>query len=71
MLCLQDPRKIRATVEKVFRGRKYKNLVDICSTSYKADYKLIPKSEEENFCKIDKVSEEKVCTYLHIIYKHY
>ncbi|XP_033214840.1 uncharacterized protein LOC117171543 [Belonocnema kinseyi] len=37
--------------EKVFRGRKATNLVQLDSSSYKTDYLLIPKEEEERFCK--------------------
>ncbi|XP_026762647.2 uncharacterized protein LOC113521330 [Galleria mellonella] len=43
----EEPRKVRVWVEKTFRGRKLPNLTEIYSTSYKADYKLIPKNEEE------------------------
>lgn len=32
----------------------------ISSTSYKADYRLIPKSEEVEYCKTDKRTEEKI-----------
>jgi small subunit ribosomal protein S34 len=50
---LQDPRKVRVWAEKVFRGRKYPKIVEVCSVSYKADYRLIPKDEEEEYCKTD------------------
>lgn len=49
----QDPRKVRVWAEKVFRGRKYPKIVEICSASYKPDYRLIPKDEEESYCKTD------------------
>jgi small subunit ribosomal protein S34 len=50
---LQDPRKVRVWAEKVFRGRKYPKIVEVCSVSYKADYRLIPKDEEEEYCKTE------------------
>ena len=37
--------------EKVFRGRKATNLVQLDSSSYKTDYLLIPKEDEERFCR--------------------
>ena len=54
-LHLQDPRKVRVWAEKVFRGRKYKNLVEVCSVSYKPDYRLIHKDEEAAYCKVDTI----------------
>lgn len=33
-------------VEKIFRGKKYKEPIEIFKVSYKPDYKLIPKDEE-------------------------
>lgn len=44
-------------VERVFRGRKEKGLVQIDSTSYKADYQLIPKDEEYKWKPLDTVEE--------------
>lgn len=45
-------RKVRVWVEKVFRGKKIPGDVFIYRTSYKADYRLIPKDEEEKYTKI-------------------
>lgn len=46
--------------EKVFRGKRYPDLI-IKSASYKADYRLIPKDEEAEYCKlIDVKKEEKI-----------
>lgn len=42
----QERRRVRIWVEKTFRGRKLPNLTEIYRTSYKPDYKLIPKNEE-------------------------
>ncbi|CAD7083554.1 unnamed protein product [Hermetia illucens] len=56
----EDPRKVRVTVEKTFRGRTLPRPTEICSTSYKADYKLIPKSEEEQYCKITSAMQERI-----------
>ncbi|XP_073968718.1 mitochondrial ribosomal protein S34 [Rhodnius prolixus] len=41
-------RKVRAYVEKVFRGRRYPQVVEMEGTTYKADYRLVPKSEENS-----------------------
>lgn len=43
---LQGDRKVKVFVEKTFRGRTSPKLVEICSTSYKADYLLVPKDQE-------------------------
>ncbi|KAF9408517.1 hypothetical protein HW555_011827 [Spodoptera exigua] len=42
----EERRRVRIWVEKTFRGRKMPNLTEIYRTSYKPDYKLIPKNEE-------------------------
>ncbi|XP_068618795.1 uncharacterized protein mRpS34 [Battus philenor] len=42
----EERRRVRVWVEKTFRGRKLDNLTEIYQTSYKPDYKLIPKHEE-------------------------
>lgn len=41
---------MKVLAEKTFRGRKYPKLVEICSASYKADYRLIPKDQEAEYC---------------------
>lgn len=38
-------------MEKTFRGRTLPKLTEIKRTSYKADYRLIPKNEEEKYLK--------------------
>nr|CAI5826003.1 unnamed protein product [Callosobruchus analis] len=48
---MDNVRKVRALVEKTFRGNTYPKPILIESSSYKADYKLIPKDEEEQYCK--------------------
>ncbi|KAL5241148.1 hypothetical protein ACI65C_008558 [Semiaphis heraclei] len=40
-------RKIIVQAEKIFRGKLYKEPVEIYSVSYKPDYRLIPKDEEQ------------------------
>lgn len=40
-------RKVIVHVEKIFRGKRYKDPVEIYSVSYKPDYRLIPKDEEQ------------------------
>ncbi|XP_019560046.2 uncharacterized protein LOC109428689 [Aedes albopictus] len=47
----EETRKVKVTVEKTFRGRTYPKLVEINSVSYKADYRLLHKHEEESYCK--------------------
>ncbi|KAM3966261.1 mitochondrial ribosomal protein S34 [Aphomia sociella] len=42
----EERRRVRVWVEKTFRGRKLPNLTEIYRTSYKPDYRLIPKNEE-------------------------
>nr|CAH7727077.1 unnamed protein product [Callosobruchus chinensis] len=44
-------RKVRALVEKTFRGKTFPKPVLLESSTYKTDYKLIPKDEEEKYCK--------------------
>ncbi|KAL4707733.1 hypothetical protein ACJJTC_014914 [Scirpophaga incertulas] len=43
----EERRRVRVWVEKTFRGKKLPKLTEIYRTSYKPDYKLIPKNEEE------------------------
>ncbi|XP_069702045.1 small ribosomal subunit protein mS34 isoform X2 [Periplaneta americana] len=65
---LKEARKVRVWAEKVFRGRKYPGLVKIESASYKADYRLLHKDEEEDYCKEDAViSLEKIKLLPHTI----
>ncbi|XP_055611376.1 uncharacterized protein LOC129757981 [Uranotaenia lowii] len=47
----EEIRKVKVTVEKTFRGRKYPKLIEISSVSYKADYRLLHKHEEEAYCR--------------------
>ncbi|XP_068142362.1 LOW QUALITY PROTEIN: uncharacterized protein mRpS34 [Drosophila tropicalis] len=42
-------RKVRVTVEKTWRGVTQPKPVEIFSTSYKADYELVPVEEESKF----------------------
>ncbi|KAF6202768.1 hypothetical protein GE061_003170 [Apolygus lucorum] len=44
-------RKVRAIVEKVFRGQRYPNAIEMESQSYKSDFRLVPKHEEPNLWK--------------------
>lgn len=56
-----ESRRVRVTVEKTFRGRQYPKPIEIFSASYKADYQLIPKHEEAEFCKLSTPSRvEKI-----------
>lgn len=47
----QGDRKVKVWVEKTFRGRTLEKPVEICSTSYKADYLLVPKEQEATVCR--------------------
>lgn len=38
-------------VEKVFRGKKFDEPVNIRASSYKADFRLLSKAEEAEYCK--------------------
>lgn len=51
---------MRVWTEKVFRGRSYPKLVEVCSASYKDDYRLVPKSEEEELIARAKAISPKV-----------
>lgn len=46
------------TVEKTFRGVTGLKPVEIFSSSYKADFKLIPKDEEAEYCKSVQTKKE-------------
>ncbi|XP_055913331.1 uncharacterized protein LOC129946970 [Eupeodes corollae] len=46
-----EDRKVRVTIERTFRGVTQPKPVVIYSTTYKADYRLIPKDEEAEYCK--------------------
>ncbi|XP_059614012.1 small ribosomal subunit protein mS34 [Phlebotomus argentipes] len=59
----EDPleaRKVSVTVEKTHRGKLLAKPLKIMATSYKSDYKLIPKHEEENYCRMPILREVKV-----------
>ncbi|CAK1556197.1 unnamed protein product [Leptosia nina] len=43
----EERRRVRVWVEKTFRGRKLPQLTEIYRTSYKPDYQLVHKDEEE------------------------
>lgn len=49
---IDEDRKCRVWVEKVFRGRKLPKECCIESASYKMDYRLLSKNEEAEYCKI-------------------
>jgi len=39
----EENRKVRVYVERVFRGKRYEKPIELESTSYKADYQLMPR----------------------------
>ncbi|CAH2981270.1 unnamed protein product [Chilo suppressalis] len=52
----EERRRVRVWVEKTFRGKKLPNVTEIYRTSYKPDYRLIPKNEESKL--LASVTEE-------------
>jgi len=56
----EECRKVKVTVEKTFRGHTYPKPIVINSTSYKADYRLIPKDQENNYCKVTEKAPIKI-----------
>ncbi|XP_066248433.1 small ribosomal subunit protein mS34 [Euwallacea similis] len=50
-------RSVRVLVQKTFRGKIMKDPILIERTSYKTDYRLIPKHEEATYCKLTQPSE--------------
>ncbi|XP_045518157.1 uncharacterized protein LOC123710366 [Pieris brassicae] len=47
----EERRRVRVWVEKTFRGRKLPEITEIYRTSYKPDYQLISKDEEQELNK--------------------
>ncbi|XP_071440178.1 uncharacterized protein mRpS34 [Hetaerina americana] len=47
----EPSRKACVWVEKTFRGKTLPDVTKILKTSYKTDYRLIPKDEEDNYIK--------------------
>ncbi|KAK4880181.1 hypothetical protein RN001_008327 [Aquatica leii] len=46
-----DVRKVKVWVEKTFRGRTFPEPIPMLGSTYKADYRLIPKDEVDDYCK--------------------
>lgn len=59
ILLLQCPRRCKVTVERVFRGKKFDKPFVLEAATYKADYRLLSKKEEADYCK-SSVREEKI-----------
>lgn len=57
---MQETRKVKVLAQRTFRGVTQEKPVEILSTSYKADYRLIPKDEEAAYCKITSPREKPV-----------
>lgn len=47
-----------ALVEKVFRGKVYPDHEQLEATTYKNDFRLVPKEEEEAFCRKNECRRE-------------
>ncbi|KAL5292015.1 MRPS34 family protein [Megaselia abdita] len=56
----EEIRKVKVTVEKTFRGVTSQKPVVIFSSSYKADFKLIPKDEEAEYCKVSNTKKQVI-----------
>lgn len=56
----QDPRKVIVLVEQTFRGETHPEPVQLDETTYKPDYVLIHKDQEEKYRKITVKPEKKV-----------
>ncbi|XP_054735030.1 uncharacterized protein LOC129242428 [Anastrepha obliqua] len=50
--------RVPVKVQRIFRGIKYPRPVNICSTSYLYDFKLVPKDEEEKYISRTKTTNE-------------
>lgn len=57
-MIFQNLRKVRVLVEKTFRGVTQPKPTLIESVSYKPDYRLIPKDEEQVFCKTSEAKSQ-------------
>ena len=58
---MDENRKMKVWVQKVFRGRLYEHPVEIERVSYKTDYRLLSKHEEKDYCQIiENFSNDKV-----------
>ncbi|KOC68713.1 hypothetical protein WH47_06505 [Habropoda laboriosa] len=55
-----DPRNVMVLVDKVFRGKRHPEPFQIDYTSYKPDYILIPKDQEENYTKRTEIPPQKI-----------
>lgn len=55
----QQTRKVVVLVERVFRGLKYPTPLQLCGSTYKSDYELVPKDKEYLYLNNTKVPEEK------------
>ncbi|KAK9887128.1 hypothetical protein WA026_020575 [Henosepilachna vigintioctopunctata] len=50
-ITMDDRRRVKVLVDYTFRAKRLPEPLIIDAISYKADYKLIPKDEEANYCK--------------------
>ncbi|KYM96750.1 PREDICTED: uncharacterized protein LOC108779047 [Cyphomyrmex costatus] len=55
-----NERKVMVLVERVFRGNKNSKPVQLDSSTYKADYMLVPKDQEHIFLNNTKVVEKRI-----------
>ncbi|CAG9831566.1 unnamed protein product [Diabrotica balteata] len=57
---MDNTRKIKVWVEDTFRGKTFPEPVLIEGISYKTDYRLLPKDEEEEYCKTSAYKYQKI-----------
>ncbi|XP_004525688.1 probable methyltransferase PMT27 [Ceratitis capitata] len=57
---ISNNKRIEVLVERTWRGVTHPRTVNICSTSYLADFILIPKEEEEKYIKHSKTAKNYV-----------
>ncbi|XP_017884458.1 uncharacterized protein LOC108627640 [Ceratina calcarata] len=55
-----DPRSVMVLVQQVFRGKTVPEPVQLDTTTYKPDYMLIPKDQEEKFLNSTETPEERI-----------
>lgn len=60
----QAERKCIVLAEKVFRGRKYDKLSRLESATYKADFRLLSKKEEAEYCVVAPREEKLIAPYM-------
>jgi small subunit ribosomal protein S34 len=61
---IDEDRKCRVWVEKVFRGKLYDKQFVIERTSYKSDYILLSKEQEKSYCNSNPIKVKLIDPYM-------